>query len=370
MSIGAAGEVSISGLLRDGLLAGTDSCSDEFWGDITDNDLRIVEAADIALALWLSRHSVWASFELSQRDQIARWLQGVNGKATADNNWHLFIVLINCVLESLAAPFDEGERERRYRRVKDFYRGDGWFRDGASGKFDYYNAWGFHYPLLWIQHITPGWDKQFLDTARREFLSGYKFFFGPHGFPVLGRSICYRMAAPAPLVAAHTTDPDIVSVGEARRALDLVWRYFIQRGALRQGNVTQGYWGSDPRILDSYSGPASCLWSLRSLVAAFVNPSTSEFWRSSGEPLPVERGDFRFDLNAVGWVVEGTATSGDVRILVKGNTTYPCIEPYRYGRRLIDILLGRGQRPSNGDAKYQRRSYSAAQPFCCNRCRR
>ena len=38
-------------------------------------------------------------------------------------------------------------------------------------------------------------DKAFIANVRRQFLTTYAYLIGPRGFPVLGRSVCYRMAA-------------------------------------------------------------------------------------------------------------------------------------------------------------------------------
>ena len=48
-------EVDVANILESGVLAGTDPRHADYWGDITDRDQRIAEAADVALALWLSR---------------------------------------------------------------------------------------------------------------------------------------------------------------------------------------------------------------------------------------------------------------------------------------------------------------------------
>src|SRR5207248_770688 len=81
------------------------------------------------------------------------------------------------------------------------------------------------------------------------------------------RSACYRMAAPVPLLLEQF-DAVHGQPGEARRALDATWEYFLQHNGAKDGNITQGYCGSDARVLDNYSGPASCLWGMRSLIAA------------------------------------------------------------------------------------------------------
>jgi hypothetical protein len=361
-----AGDVDLAAVLRSGLVAGTDPASPEYWGRIRNRDQRIVEAADLALALWLARDSVWPELAPAQRAALVEWLAGVNGKETADNNWHLFVVLVNAVLLALGAGGDREEMARRYARFKSFYRGEGWFSDGPHDKFDYYIAWGIHYPLHWLRRIDPDWDAAFLRRAQRDFGRTFRFFFGPSGFPILGRSVCYRIAAPAPLVQIQDSDPDCVSPGEARRALDVTWRYFIRYGAVHDGCVTQGYGVDDPSMLDNYSGPASCLWSLRSLVAALSLPPDAPFWRSPGEPLPVERGDFRLPLSVPGWTLLGAVASGEIAI--ERQTGYAdvhdVLQPYPAWRRAVDRLLRRARRPANLLAKYELRRYSSARPFC------
>ena len=366
LALACGTEVDLADLVREGILAGTDPASPEYWGDIEDRDQRLVEAADVALGLWLARGHLWDGLSDAERERVATWLRGVNGRQTADNNWHLFVVLVDAVLEALGAGADHAEMTRRYARFKGFYRGDGWFSDGPADKFDYYAAWGIHYPLFWLTQIDPAWDAGFLRTARREFLAAYKHLFGPMGLPIMGRSVCYRIAAPAPLVLGQSTDPDCVTPGEARRALDLTWRYFVAHGAVRGGTVTQGYGHADARVLDNYSGPASCLWSLRSLVAAFFLDDDTPFWRSAGEPLPVERGDFAVRVPAIGWSIHGVQRTGEVRIERQGRPAAeaPALRPYRLHRRLIDLLLCRAGRPDNLEAKYERGVYSSLQPFC------
>lgn len=357
--------LDLVGILRGGLLAGTDPCGTEYWGDIRHWGQAIVEAADIALALWLTRDQLWATLSAAQRAQIGRWLVQVHGKRIPDNNWHLFIVQVDRVLSSLGLPHDPKGCEGHYGRAKSFHRGQGWFRDGVredTPGFDYYNAWGFHYHLQWIRRIDPAWDAEFIDQALREFLASYRHFIGPAGLPMLGRSSCYRMAAPAPLIQGVSVDGSGVSAGEARRALDVVWQYFVRRGAVKHGNVTQGYVNADARLLEDYSGPASCLWSLRSLVAAFAHADSHAFWQASPEPLPVERGDFRITIPATGWTVVGCQATATITIET-GCVSSPALQGYPLADRLRGAFSRLPHRPKNTEAKYLRARYDSTSPY-------
>ncbi len=330
---------------RRGLLAGTNKHGRAYWGTIHDNDQRIVEASDIALALWLMRDQVWAGFTPAEQKQVVEWLQQVDGKEVFDNNWHLFVVFVDAVLNKLAAVDNRAEALKHYSRIKQFYRGEGWFSDGPNDVYDYYNAWGIHYQLFWLQQVSPEWDKEFIDEARSHFVSSYRFLMTPEGFPILGRSVCYRMAAPAPLILTQF-DTHHVDAAEARRALDTTWRYFIQHGGVKDGNITQGYCGADAWILDRYSGPASCLWGLRSLIAALYLPRHSEFWHAAGGKLAVEQADVAVEIKSIGWSVRGYKKTGDVEITPTRNPKNRFLQPQSKDDPKKTL------RPDNYQAKY------------------
>ncbi|HEV7264443.1 MAG TPA: DUF2264 domain-containing protein [Falsiroseomonas sp.] len=360
-------QVSLPDAFARGLLAGTDRAAASYWGDIrSDNDQRIVEAADVALALWLFRDTVWQNLPAAKRAAVVEWLSQLEGRAGLDNNWHLFFVLVDRVLTALGQPARIRDARERFERVKHFHLGDGWFTDGPGGRVDFYNAWGFHYALTWIDRIDPEWDPAFIGACQAAFLASYRHLIGPAGLPIMGRSIPYRIAASAPLVAGHSPHPGIVRAGEARRALDATWCYFIQRGALRHGAVTQGYFGPDARIVDRYSGPASSLWSLRSLVMAFHTPPAQGLWRAASEPLPVEMGDFDMTIAGGRWRILGERAALRITIEVLGNPegAAPDLEPYGRMQLLHNIAYGEPPRPHSLAAKYGRRTYASDRPFC------
>ncbi len=349
-----------------GLIAGTDPNASTYWGDMPGiSNQRIVEAADVALALWFFRDTVWQKLTTQERDNVINWLSLVNGKKGLDNNWHLFFILIDRIITALGySDRIEGVRER-YHRIKDFHLGEGWFKDGPDGRVDFYNAWGFHYALTWVNRVDPEWDPVFIDNVQAKFLKSYKYLISPKGLPILGRSIPYRIAAAAPLVAGAENHKEIVSPGEARRALDVTWSYFLSFGALRRGIITQGYFGTNPQILDPYSSPASSLWSLRSLIMAFYYPENHSFWKADAEPLPIEKSDFEFTLTGIGWKVTGEKSSGTIQIEILSNPigARPELKPFKTIQALQNLAFGKPQRPKNLEAKYGRRFYRSDRPF-------
>lgn len=177
------GTLDIAAILKQAFLAGTDPAHRGYWGVLHDYDQRICESADLALALWLCRQSVWDHFTPAQQQQVSRWFNQVSTVQTVDNNWHLFPLTVQFVMRALNG-FGDVSAEK-YQRIKEFQVGGGWFRDGARGNYDYYNAWGFHYSLYWLDQIDPEYDRQFIRSCMAEFVSTYRYLITPQGIPFL-----------------------------------------------------------------------------------------------------------------------------------------------------------------------------------------
>jgi hypothetical protein len=358
-------KVDLEKIVKDGLMAGTDPDSPGYWGDISDRDQRICEAADLALSIWLVRDSLWLDIRSDQRKKIIDWLLCVNGKKVWDNNWHLFPVMINEVTAALGYEQDAAGVQAHYSRFKSFNKGDGWFSDGPKNVYDYYNAWAMYYTLFWVDRVNPEFDQDFIRESLRKFLKYYVYLLSPQGIPILGRSICYRMAASVPLIAGHIQDPASVDAGLARRALDSLWSYFISKGAVAQGNVTQGYYKKDLRFLDNYSGPGSSLWALRSLVLAFFCPEDSPLWTATPNPLPIEIADYCITIPSIGWTVTGFKETQEI-IIDTGRLgrSHGGIKNYTVFHKIAGFLARRPFRPKNELVKYQSARYSSKEPFC------
>jgi len=361
--------VDLVHLLTEGIKVGTDPSSIHYWGHIVEDDQRVVEAADIALSIWLTKDILWPGLNEEERDNIVKWLKQVQGKVTTAQatNWRLFPIIVSCVLKALGENVSEESLYTEWSFIKNRYAGNGWFGDSNDNGFDYYNAWSFHYGLYWISQIDTEFESNFIKDARRKFVSTYKYLITPDGLPIFGRSICYRMASPTPYLIASLTDMDLVPAGQAKRALDVIWRYFVERGALANGGITQGYCGVDLRIVERYSGPASCLWGVRSLVIAFSQGNNSPIWTATELPLPIETSDFEITESTLRWVIEGRAADNSVMVRWLERSGDSQLESYTWKRRLAEMIFGRPFRPPNRLAKSQRSHYSSKVPFCgCN----
>ncbi|MTJ06632.1 MULTISPECIES: DUF2264 domain-containing protein [unclassified Anabaena] len=359
-------KIDLIQILHQGIVAGTDLQNTEYWGQMKNRDQRIVEAADIALGLWISRNHLWTTFSPQERQQIVTWLEQVMDQKLHDNNWYLFPIIIQKSLESLGVSNNKYDKliEDLYQDYKQrYYIGEGWFNDPPKG-VDYYNAWAIHYSLFWLDQIDPQFDPIFIRKTHAEFLKFYRYFFSKNGFPSMGRSICYRMAAPAPIVTGTMLAPKEISPGFALGALDLTWRFFVEKNSLQKGTVTQGYFTPDLSIIDSYSGPGSCLWSLRSLIVAFYVDKFIPLWNSSPEKLPIEVADFSEVNKSIGWRIKGDKLTQNIELELLKNqgNKFTKIKQYGIFNQIKEFIAKRPFRPQNYEALYRRPSYSTASP--------
>jgi hypothetical protein len=351
--------------LRHGLLVGTDPASRGYWGRIRSGDQRIVEAADVARIVWMTREQIWQKLEPAQQTRIAAWLRQVDGADTPANVWLLFTVTVDRVLHSLGQPGFPAYAQSQYAKFKQNYLSNGWFNDPPEG-VDFYGAWGYDYELFWIDQVDPQFDHEYIHGILRDAAELDAHLISPAGIPIMGRSICYRTAVPVPLIAAVLAgETTTTTAGLARRGLDATWRYFVANGALQGGGLTQGYFGTDLRFLDLYSGPGSCAWGQRSLLLALLNKQNSDFWAVPQQPLPVEQADYRLDYEKLGWTISGSKADGEITIEIPKNRDkpQPVPVPYSLWRHLLEPLLCRPFRPQNEAVGYERARYSALHPY-------
>jgi hypothetical protein len=363
----AGRRVSVSAMLREGLLAGTDRDGPEFWGVITSGNQRLVESADVALGLWLSRETLWASLDPAQRQQVATWLKRALDVDAYAGNWSLFPVMVREVLEALGEDVccNQIVVDRFYASFKKLAMGGGWIADGDQGA-DYYNAWAMQYVLFWLDQIDPAFDPQFIRQSNRELVGFYQHLMTAKGAPLFGRSICYRMATPVPLITAQVLSPGVVSPGRAMRALDLNWSYFVNHGALAHGIVTQGFCGPDLSVVNDYTAPGSCLWGTRALIVALYLDPKLKLFDAPREPLAVEVSDFSVSEPHIKWRAEGFKDRGELVLTLEANPADAppaAFQPFSRSHAFREWLRHRTYRPDNREALYGRRQYSSNQTF-------
>ncbi len=258
----------------------------------------LVDAAFLAESLLRGFDALWVPLDslTKQRyiDEFTR-LRRVDPPYT---NWLLFSATVECFLRKAGAPSDSYRIVSALRKLEEWYVGDGWYSDGPSFAFDYYNSFVLH-PMYveCLEVFTDGgrnriWNAPACDFARaRKRMQRYGIllerFISPEGtFPVFGRSITYRSGVlqPLALLAWRGWLPQELPQGQVRAAMTAVIRNMFgdKRNYNEKGFLTLGFNGKQPGISDSYTNNGSLyLASLAFLPLGL--PADSPFW--TDEPL-------------------------------------------------------------------------------------
>ena len=308
-------------LLKQGLLDGTNpELPETYWGDIEHMDQRIVENSNIAIALWLSRERVFDRMTESERTQVIAWLAQVDGKETWPDNWIFFPVLSLAVRRRLGYRFSEADLDSRLEQMAMFYRGEGWYADGAGDEFDLYNAWmfGCHYLLwAWIDGDRRPDHRELILERARLFLDSFQYFFGANGsYVAWGRSLMGRFAATVVFQLGHWLKIAPPRPGLLRRIASGNLRYFVDHGMFDPAGhfVRQGFHGDFPLAGESYAAPGSPLSTCHALFALTFD-ADDPFWTEQESPLPVEREDFDLAFSTPGFALSGRRGTGQVILL-------------------------------------------------------
>jgi hypothetical protein len=317
----AGRQIDLVSLLRQALIDGTNPDNPHtYWGEMDHFSQHIVEAADLAVTVWLSRERVFNTLDLAQQAQVMAWLAKVDGKQTYFDNWILFPAMSLMVRMKMGFPASVSDLDSRLEQIAAFYRGDGWYVDGPGDEYELYNAWmfGWHYLLgAWIDgDRRPEYRQQMLNRAR-SFLAGFPYFFGANGsYPAWGRSIVYRFSAIAAFATGYLLGVAPPDPGLLRRISSGSIRYFYENGFIEpeEHYIYQGYHGFFPFSGESYISPGSVYWACHGLFALIFDRE-DPFWTATEAPLPVERADFDLALPAPGFVLSGRRSTGQVFLL-------------------------------------------------------
>ena len=308
---------------REGLLAGSDPKSPEYFGPDGNYAQQHVEMGLVAIALQMAASDLWDPLSQGQKHQVAQWLESLRGNGCVDNN-HYFMAIH--VLEFLhQRGYGRGSdlivADEFLDRLDAMHRGGGWFQDGINQTFDHYNAYAFHFYGLWWSRLygqrDPARARLFRDRAR-SFVADYEHFFAASGeHPAFGRSITYRFNAINVFGMALAEGCCDLPPGRLRRLCTRNIDFFLSRPIRQsQGCLSMGWLDTFEPITESYSCAASPYWAAKGLAPLLVPPS-HPFWSDPEIPLLSESTDYARVIRPAGLVVR--STGGEVEILNAGS---------------------------------------------------
>ncbi|MFC6295173.1 DUF2264 domain-containing protein [Lactiplantibacillus daoliensis] len=277
--------------IKQGLLAGTDPNSPDYWGDLHDRDQRMVEMPPIALALLHHKQYLWQQFTAPEQQQIGAWFSQIFEHNCSDGNWQFFKVLIYQVLQQLGVEVSataQTDVQAALQKIEACYQGDGWYQDSARGRIDYYTPFAFQYYGILYSVLVPN-DTLSVTFRKRAKALAQQFihFFAEDGANVpFGRSLTYRYAAVAFWVAMIYGNIWPEKTAVIKGIINRNLRWWLQRPIFSESHLlTLGYGYEQLLMTEPYNSPTSPYWSNK-IFLLLALPTDHSYWQSDEAPLP------------------------------------------------------------------------------------
>ena len=260
----------------------------------------LVDSAYFTSALLRAPDALWKPLDATTKRRIAGVIKGLRRVSPPYQNWLLFASMNEAFLYSIGEDWDPMRIDLTVKLFsQNWYAGDGWYKDGETFHFDYYNSYVIHPMLVMVlETLTKGspvfnnlQPKTEFDRALKRmqrFGEHLERMIGPDGaYAAIGRSLTYRTAAHQVLGMLAWRDwlPKSLPPAKVRAATVAAQRRvfadpsnFDSRGFLRIG-----FTRAQSSLGDWYSNAGSMYIASESLVALGL-PATAPYWTSPGEP--------------------------------------------------------------------------------------
>ncbi|KAF8076484.1 hypothetical protein FPV67DRAFT_1604999 [Lyophyllum atratum] len=254
----------------DGFTNGSDSNSEEFWGNMRDKDQRMVECSAIGFAIAIAKEKLWDPLSPDAKANFETWVR---------------TVFANLGLSKAGSSrFDAKRMKADLDHLDTFYIGGGWSRDGPEGviQLDYYSSsFAIQFAQLAYSKLAQNEDPERCEEYRnraRAFALDFVHYFDSEGRAIpFGRSMTYRFAMSSFWGALAFADVELPA--------PLTWG---QAGAYNpDGTLTIGFCYPNHNITENYNSPGSPYWCCKSFVTLAL-PETHPFWTAKEEPYPHE----------------------------------------------------------------------------------
>ncbi|MDR0427649.1 MAG: DUF2264 domain-containing protein [Dysgonamonadaceae bacterium] len=253
----------------------------------------LVDASYIAQSFMRAPKALWEPLDDVTKQRYINEFKGLRSVRASYSNWLLFRGMIEAFLLSIGEEYDAFALDLSIRKMEEWYVGDGWYSDGPEYSLDYYNSYVIHPMLVEIleeMKKSKIWSAISFDLALRRMQRYNELLerlISPEAtFPVIGRSMTYRMGAFQPLALAAWKYglPSTMTEGQVRNALtSIMKRMFSVEENFNEGGFLQlGFIGHQPNLADYYTNNGSLYMTSLSFMPLGLPPEHS-FWTSPAE---------------------------------------------------------------------------------------
>ncbi len=275
----------------------------------------LVDSAYFTGALLRAPKVLWDPLDATTKRRIVAAIKGLRRVSPPYQNWLLFAAMNEAFLFSIGEDWDPMRVDLTIKLFAgEWYAGDGWYGDGASFHFDYYNSYVIHPMMVQVLEVMTRGKPSFNNLKPAEeygrarmrmqrFGEHLERMIGPDGaYAAIGRSLTYRIAAHQVLgvLAWRGWLPDTLPPGQVRAAtVAAARRIFADPSNFDdRGFLTIGFTRQQPTLGDIYSNAGSMYIASEGLVALGL-PATDAYWTAQAQPWTMRRAyagmDFRKD---------------------------------------------------------------------------
>ena len=249
---------------------------------------HIVDAAFIAQAFLRAPAQIWEPLDSLTKKRFVEEFKSLRTRKPAYNNWLLFSGITEAFLLTIGEQADPLRIDIAWRKMKEWYVGDGWYKDGENFSLDYYNSYVIHSMLVDMLRVMV--EKKMVpqaeyDQALKRMIRYAEFqerVISPEGtYPPIGRSMTYRTAAFQALaqVALMEKLPEYINPAQVRCALTKVMHNLFEADGTfdDKGWLQLGLAGHQPTIADQYTSTGSLYICTIGFLPLGLPPS-NPFW--------------------------------------------------------------------------------------------
>lgn len=247
----------------------------------------LVEMANLSLA-FIRCPRLWDLIDTDTRENILSVMKNaITEYEPYNNNWLLFTCTINIFLHKqnkITSLHNINDILDKFD--KDFYIGDGWYKDGDIFHMDYYNSYVILPFLLDIYKELNDTTKYDLIVKRIQRQSEFlERLISPIGtYPLFGRSMVYRTAIFHALVYSSYLNilPSTISYAQVRCGLTSVIEntFSNEDNYTENGFLTLGFSDNQPELVDWYSNSGSVYFCLLVFIPLGLSDQ-HKFWSES-----------------------------------------------------------------------------------------
>jgi len=249
----------------------------------------LVDGAFLAHGFLRAPKQLWEPLDATTKQRVVDELVRLRRVKPPYNNWLLFAATIEVFLNSIGEQWDPLRVDIAIRKHQEWYKGDGWYGDGANFHFDYYNSFVIQSMFVDVmeKYMESGNIKstEYVTAVRRmqRYAVQLERMISPEGtFPPIGRSATYRVAAFQSLSHIALLDmlPEEIKPSQVRAALTAVMKKMFEAPGTFDPNgwLQLGFCGHQPEMADTYTSTGSLYLCTTGFLVLGL-PAGRSFWK-------------------------------------------------------------------------------------------